>query len=111
MVTVIPILTPFITTNVNSNVRGGPGTVYDIQGELLRGQTADILGSNNSRTWWVIVFEAAPGVRGWIADSIFTGTYADGEGSLSATVSENRLTGTWSTDCGAAGWPAQCLAP
>lgn len=150
-ITVTPILTPFITTDVNSNVRGGPGTVYDIQGVLLQGQTADIVGRNNSSTWWVIAFEAGPGGKGWIADSIVTvsgdtsnvpivvapptptpsptgdwhgtwltncgasncggmelsqkgnnvtGTYADGDGTLSGTISDNRLTGTWSRNGG-----------
>lgn len=150
-ITVTPILTPFITTDVNSNVRGGPGTVYDIHGVLLQGQTADIVGRNNSSTWWVIAFEAGPGGKGWISDSIVTvsgdtsnvpivvapptptpsptgdwhgtwetncgvsdcgemelsqngdnvtGTYAGGEGSLSGSVTDNRLTGTWSRNGG-----------
>jgi type II secretory pathway pseudopilin PulG len=142
-----PILTPFITTDVNSNVRAGPSTVYDILGNLLKGQTADILGRNSNSTWWVIGFAPAPGGKGWIADSIVTvsgdtsnvpivaapptptpspsgdwegtwvtncgldacgemvlsqvgdnvtGTYASGEGTLSGTITDNRLTGTWS---------------
>lgn len=146
-VTATEILNPFITTDVNSNVRNGPSTVYDIHGVLLKGQTANILGRNSNSSWWVIEFAAAPTGKGWIADSIVavsgdtsnvplvaapptptpapsgdwdgtwitncspfdcgemilvqnnntvTGTYADGEGSVSGTVDDNHLKGTWS---------------
>lgn len=138
---------PFITTDVDSNVRAGPSTQYDIYGVLLQGQTADILGRNSGWSWWVIAFPAAPTGKGWISDSIVTvsgdtsnvplvaapptptpeptgdwdgtwitncspfdcgemiltqnnntvtGTYADGEGSVSGTIDGNHLKGTWS---------------
>lgn len=146
-ITPTTIVSPFITTNVNSNVRGGPGTVYDIHGVLLQGQTADIVGRNNSSTWWVISFAAGPDGKGWISDSIVTvsgdtsnvpivvapptptpspsgdwhgtwitncgppdcdemtltqdgetvtGTYASGSGSLSGSVDGDHFSGTWS---------------
>ncbi len=105
-VTATPILTPFITTNVNSNVRSGPGTVYDIQGVLLQGQSADIVGRNNSSTWWVIVFEAGAAGKGWIADSIVT--VSGDTSNVPIVVAPPTPTpsptgdwhGTWVTNCG-----------
>jgi hypothetical protein len=102
---VTPILTPFITTTVNSNVRGGPGTVYDVLGNLLEGQSADILGRNSAGTWWVIAFAPGPGGQGWIANSIVTVSGDTSNVPIVAapptpTPEPSGWEGTWSTNCG-----------
>jgi hypothetical protein len=99
------ILTPFITTNVNANVRGGPGTVYDILGNLVQGQTAEILGRNSDATWWVIAFAPGPGGQGWISNSIVTVSGNTSNVPIVAapptpTPEPSPWEGSWSTSCG-----------
>lgn len=45
---------PTVTALVSLNVRRGPGTNYEVVGALREGNSALILGSNPSRTWWKI---------------------------------------------------------
>ena len=39
----------------NTNCRHGPAVVYDIEGLLMEGETAPIVGRNADNSWWVIV--------------------------------------------------------
>ncbi len=52
---------PRVTANDNANCRVGPGTVYDVVGFLLQGQTAPVEGKNAAGTWWWIVRQDGPG--------------------------------------------------
>lgn len=52
---------PRVTANQNSNCRAGPGTVYEVVGFLLQGQTAPVEGKNAAGTWWWIVRQDGPG--------------------------------------------------
>jgi hypothetical protein len=45
---------PFAEAVQNANCRFGPGTVYDVVGYLLEGQSAPIAGRNAEGTWWAI---------------------------------------------------------
>lgn len=54
------------------NVRGGPGTVYPVIGELGQGETATIIGRNPEGSWWQIAL--ANGKEGWVAASLVTTT-------------------------------------
>lgn len=65
---------PQIVTNTDSNVRGGPGQVYGILGQLTQGTKATVDGKNSDGTWWYIQFPAGPNGHGWIAGSITTAT-------------------------------------
>ena len=47
------------------NIRSGPGTEYDILGELQRDEQVEIVGTNSSNSWLVIRYR---GVLGWIAN-------------------------------------------
>ena len=102
---VTPILIPYITTNVNANIRGGPGTVYDVLGNLVQNQSADILGRNSNSSWWVIEFAPGPGGQGWIANSIVT-VFGDTSNipivaaPPTPTPAPSGWHGTWSTTCG-----------
>ena len=36
------------------NLRSGPGTAYEPQGQLIQGQTATVVGKSADGTWWQI---------------------------------------------------------
>ncbi len=57
-----------ITRNVQ-NVRSGPGTNFDVIGQLQRGETVPIIGANVDFSWVVINFR---GVNGWLSTDILT---------------------------------------
>lgn len=61
---------PILTTTSTANVRGGPGTNYNIVGSIPLGGTAPVAGKSQDGTWWYIQFPGAPGGYGWIAGSI-----------------------------------------
>jgi hypothetical protein len=53
--TLTPTLSsPMAEAVQNANCRGGPGTVYDVLGYLMQGQSAPIVGRNTENTWWAI---------------------------------------------------------
>ncbi len=54
------------------NVRGGPGTVYPVIGEMNQGETADIIGRNAEGSWWQVIL--ANGREGWVAALLVTPT-------------------------------------
>jgi hypothetical protein len=47
------------------NVRSGPGTAYPIQDQLPGGTQVDILGKNESGTWWFVSYD---GGTGWVSE-------------------------------------------
>lgn len=49
------------------NVRGGPGTSYEILGQLQASTPADVTGKSNDGAWWQIVFGGQPG---WVSASL-----------------------------------------
>lgn len=61
-----------LTATTNLNVRGGPGTQYEILGVLLYGQQAEIIGRNSDATWWQIKFPGASQGMGWVAAAFAT---------------------------------------
>lgn len=65
---------PMITSRLDLNVRSGPSTRFDILGALRNGTTAEILGINPERTWWLIAFAGAPGGTGWVSADAQYGT-------------------------------------
>ncbi len=58
-----------VTSNVNANVRSGPGTNYPVVGGLGEGQSALVTGRNADSSWWQISFQ---GGVAWIANSVVT---------------------------------------
>jgi len=63
---------PTITTNQDSNVRNGPGQIYNKLGYLPQGASAPVAGKNGDGTWWYIQFAAGENGHGWISASIVT---------------------------------------
>jgi uncharacterized protein YraI len=58
-----------VTSNVNSNVRNGPGTNYGVIGGLAEGESALVTGRNAASSWWQISYG---GGSGWVANSVVT---------------------------------------
>lgn len=56
-----------ITARPFQNVRSGPGTQYDVIGQLPEGTQVRVLGANVQNTWVVIDFR---GRQGWLSRSI-----------------------------------------
>ncbi|MBN1219719.1 MAG: FHA domain-containing protein [Anaerolineae bacterium] len=64
---------PALVTKTDLNVRGGPGTQYDLLGLLPTGTTAEIISRDDTRQWWQIRFPPAPNDVGWVsADPAFS---------------------------------------
>jgi hypothetical protein len=59
-----------VTATTDANVRSGPATDYTVVGNLPNGGTALVAGTNDTHTWWYIVFAGGPGGYGWISGSI-----------------------------------------
>jgi hypothetical protein len=47
-------LVPIVSVSVDTNCRNGPGKVYDYEGALLIGETAEILARNPSGDFWYV---------------------------------------------------------
>ncbi len=58
---------PMATADNDANCRFGPGSVYDVIGTLLQGQSAPIVGRNTYSSWWVIEHVGSAGTC-WIWD-------------------------------------------
>ncbi len=63
-----PIPQPPASADSPITVRGGPGTVYPVVGQLQPGLPVDILGSNADKTWWQVLL--GNGNEGWVAASV-----------------------------------------
>lgn len=64
--TATPVPVEGITTT-RLNVRAGPSTVRESLGLIEAGQTVQIVGRDESGSWYAILFPAGPDGRGWIA--------------------------------------------
>lgn len=58
-----------VTARVKTDLRGGPGSGYNIVGELNAGKAALVTGRNAESTWWQISFQ---GGTAWIRNSVAT---------------------------------------
>jgi hypothetical protein len=50
------------------NVRGGPGTEFDILGTAAQGQALAVVGRNADRSWWQVC--CVGGRTGWVSGSV-----------------------------------------
>ena len=77
------------------NVRSGPGTQYDVIGQLSNGDTAPVLGRDSETTRWLyIAMPGSPGEQGWVA--AFTVTTSGGLDSLEIEGDSNSTGGAGS---------------
>jgi uncharacterized protein YraI len=59
---------PSISTGQIVNVRNGPGTGYNVLGQITPGNTYRVTGKNSQGDWWQI--EYAGGNQGWVINSL-----------------------------------------
>jgi hypothetical protein len=64
-----------VTTNDVLNVRGGPGTNYNIIGSAQAGETFPVTGKSPAGDWWQITYN---GQAGWIFAQLTTARNAEG---------------------------------
>lgn len=71
--TVAPTDTPVqaaeVVINSQINVRGGPGTNYNVIGAANAGERFPVTGKNNDGTWWQINYN---GQQGWVFGELVT---------------------------------------
>ncbi len=59
---------PMVFTGAGvANLRSGPGTDFDLVGQMQPGESLPIVGSNVDRTWWQVQTGDGPA---WVADSV-----------------------------------------
>jgi hypothetical protein len=63
-----PRLTPAVEATGTANLRGGPGTVYPVIGQLRGGQELDIVGRDTSGQWWQVSWSGTS--QAWVASSV-----------------------------------------
>jgi len=61
---------PSVKATVDSNIRSGPGTVYEIVGFLPLNGVATVAGKNDAGNWWYILLPGKTSDYGWISGSI-----------------------------------------
>jgi len=66
------VCSPTVVTGSNINVRSGPGTAYDIAGQIPTGGSAEVVGKSTDGSWWYINFPGGPGGHAWISASVVT---------------------------------------
>lgn len=69
---------PFGIVKTDLNVRTGPGTQYEVQGRLPSETKVDIVGQNETGTWWYIVYPLNSSGRGWVASEYAPSENASG---------------------------------
>jgi uncharacterized protein YgiM (DUF1202 family) len=73
---------PTAVANYNTYIYGGPSEDYVVYGAFLGSQPAEVIGRNESGTWWAISVPPAPGGTGWVDGAWVTVTGADGVPTL-----------------------------
>jgi uncharacterized protein YraI len=69
-----------VIINTNMNVRGGPGTNYNIIGAATAGERYPVTGRNDAGNWWQIDYR---GQSGWVFNDLVT---AQNTGSVAVAV-------------------------
>jgi heat shock protein HslJ/chitodextrinase/uncharacterized protein YraI len=59
---------PTLVASRDTNIYGGPSTDYPQIGVLQSGLGAEVVGSNQDKSWWAIKFPAGPNGTGWVAN-------------------------------------------
>jgi hypothetical protein len=67
--TVTPTPAPKLTANQNVNVRRGPGTNYQLLGEITRGQSFEVTGKNTAGDWYQFTYNGQPA---WVIANLVT---------------------------------------
>ncbi len=63
---------PTLTASRDTGIYAGPGVDYPQIGTLQSGLGAEVVGSNQDKSWWAIKFPAGPNGNGWVANADVT---------------------------------------
>ncbi len=63
---------PSLMAEADTDIRNGPGTVYDRIGVLKKGQSAEAIGRSPDSGWWVIKVPTVAGGQGWVSANTVT---------------------------------------
>jgi len=59
---------PSLVAISDTNIYGGPSVDYPQIGVLQSGLGAEVVGSNQDKSWWVVKFPPGPNGNGWVAN-------------------------------------------
>jgi len=65
-----PVILDLTVTKELVNCRSGPGVVFELINELSEGQTARVVGRDESSTWWYIRDPGNPGGFCWLSADV-----------------------------------------
>jgi hypothetical protein len=68
--TATPVRVNLRVTDELVNCRFGPGTVYELMDELHEGESARVVGRNQSSTWWYIRDPGDPNGFCWVSSNV-----------------------------------------
>lgn len=68
---------PAVVADINSWIRGGPGTNYPVYGAMLGGVSATVVGRSEDSQWWVISVPVAATGQGWISTAQVSSSNTD----------------------------------
>lgn len=68
---------PHLTADTIQSVYAGPGTQFAVEGALVAGQTAQVLGVSADGEWWNILFPRGEDGTGWVSAELVTAENVD----------------------------------
>jgi len=69
---------PSVTASVVVNIRSGPGTTYEIIGQMQQGQSAKALYISSDGEWWGIEMVGAPNGVAWVTAGFVQANNSEG---------------------------------
>jgi len=69
---------PSVTASVVVNIRSGPGTTYEIIGQMQQGQSAKALYISSDGEWWGIEMVGAPNGIAWVTAGFVQANNSEG---------------------------------
>ena len=70
--------TPLVLRTTETDIFSGPGTEYEIIGQLKENQSAQVAGISPDRLWWGIVVHSYDNGLGWVSTSSVTSENTEG---------------------------------
>jgi uncharacterized protein YraI len=70
--------TPLVLRTTETDIFSGPGTEYEIIGQLKENQSAQVAGTSPDRLWWGIVVHSYNNGLGWVSTSSVTSENTEG---------------------------------
>ena len=70
--------TPLVLRTTKTDIFSGPGTGYEIIGQLEENQSAQVAGTSTDHLWWGIVVHSYDNGLGWVSTSSVTSENTEG---------------------------------